>query len=281
VSERWQVGVERADGDIIRRRFSFWSERMRKETNSIADLKPDERNPRKHNPRNIGMIERALNEVGAARSIVIDEENRVLAGNGVIEAAANAGIEKVRVVEADGNEIIAVRRAGLTEEQKRKLAYYDNRTAELAEWDAEQIAFDVDSGFDFEGLFTGEELAVLSGQDDKYSKKVITPIYEPSGATPTVHELYDDSKVCELLQEIEEAPGLSDEEREFLQVAAWRHAVLHFDKIADFYANARPEVQRLMENSALIIIDFHHAIELGFVHLRDKIYQQLADEYDE
>lgn len=254
---------------------------MAKEVNGIADLKPDERNPRKHNPRNIGMIERALNEVGAARSIVIDEENRVLAGNGVVEAAANAGIEKVRVVEADGNEIIAVRRTGLTEDQKRRLAYYDNRTAELAEWDTERIAFDIDSGFDFKGLFTEEELAVLSRQDDEYSKKVVTPIYEPSGAIPTVYELYDDSKVCELLQEIEETPGLSDEERKFLQIAAWRHAVLYFDKIADFYASARPEVQRLMENSVLVIIDFHRAIELGLVHLRDKIYQQLADEYGE
>lgn len=137
---------------------------MRKETNSIADLKPDERNPRKHNPRNIGMIERALNEVGAARSIVIDEENRVLAGNGVIEAAANAGIEKVRVVEADGNEIIAVRRAGLTEEQKRKLVYYDNRTAELASWDVEQIKLDLDAGLDLGSMWTGLELAALDAR---------------------------------------------------------------------------------------------------------------------
>lgn len=85
------------------------------------------------------MIADALQEVGAARSIVIDEAGTVLAGNGVIEAAAQAGIEKVRVVEADGETIIAVRRKGLTAKQKKRLALFDNRTGELASWDREVI----------------------------------------------------------------------------------------------------------------------------------------------
>ena len=45
------------------------------EAHSISDLKPDKKNRRKHNQRNIGMIVDALHEVGAARSIVIDEDN--------------------------------------------------------------------------------------------------------------------------------------------------------------------------------------------------------------
>ena len=49
---------------------------------------------------------------GAARSIVIDEGNVVLAGNGTTDAAAEAGIAHVRVVEAAGDELIAVRRRG-------------------------------------------------------------------------------------------------------------------------------------------------------------------------
>ncbi len=127
---------------------------------TLADLKPDPRNARRHNPRNIGMIEKALNEVGAARSIVIDEDNVILAGNGVVEAAAQAGIERVRVVEADGNEIIAVKRSNLTPEQKQKLAIYDNRTAELAEWDTDvlgELAAEIDLG----EMFSDVELAKL------------------------------------------------------------------------------------------------------------------------
>ena len=105
------------------------------ETLHIKDLLPDQNNARLHNPRNVGMIVKSLQEVGAARSGVIDEQGNVLAGNATLEALAQAGIERVKVVEANGNEWVVVRRKGLTEEQKKKLALYDNRTAELAEWD--------------------------------------------------------------------------------------------------------------------------------------------------
>jgi len=75
--------------------------------------------------------------VGVGRSIVIDEEGNILAGNGTVEALAECGITDVRVIKANGNEIIAVQRYGMTEEQKKKLALYDNQAAALAEWDAE------------------------------------------------------------------------------------------------------------------------------------------------
>lgn len=123
----------------------------------IGQLKPDPKNARKHNQRNIGQIVSSLQEVGAARSIVIDEDNIILAGNGVIEAAGIAGIENVRVIEADGNEIIAVKRKGLTPEQKTRLALWDNRAAELAEWDVDQLQIGFDSGM-LDGMFKDYEL---------------------------------------------------------------------------------------------------------------------------
>ena len=125
----------------------------------ISILRSDPHNRRKHNPRNVGMIVDALHQVGAARSIVIDEDNTILAGNATIEAAAQAGIEKLQVVEADGQTIIAVRRRGLNAEQKRRLALYDNQTAAIAEWDAEQIAADLQEGLDFQGIFDQQEMA--------------------------------------------------------------------------------------------------------------------------
>lgn len=128
------------------------------EINHIGQLKPDPKNARKHNQRNIGQIVSSLQEVGGARSIVIDEDNIILAGNGVIEAAGIAGIENVRVIEADGNEIIAVKRKGLTPEQKTRLALWDNRAAELAEWDVDQLQIEFDSGM-LDGMFSEFELA--------------------------------------------------------------------------------------------------------------------------
>lgn len=127
----------------------------------IKDLLPDPTNRRSHNPRNIGMVVDALQTVGAARSIVIDEGNVILAGNGVIEAAGEAGITRLRVVEADGQEIIAVRRKGLTAAQKRHLAIADNRGAELATWNLEQLAADLKNGEDLSAFFFDEELKTL------------------------------------------------------------------------------------------------------------------------
>ena len=154
------------------------------DVHSIADLKPDPKNRRKHNPRNIGVIRDALGQVGAARSIVIDEDNVVLAGNGVIEAAADAGIERVQVVDADGETIIAVRRTGLSEDAKRKLALYDNRTAELAEWDTAQLVADLEEGLDFEGVFREDELQAILEQaaDDLLKGNAEPPEAQPDRA---------------------------------------------------------------------------------------------------
>jgi len=129
----------------------------------LGDLTPDSKNARRHNPRNVGMIVDALHEVGAARSIVIDEHGRVLAGNATIEAAAQAGIERVQVVDADGETLVAVRRIGLTEAQKTRLALYDNRTAELADWDPEILATILADDGALEGLFQDWELEDILG----------------------------------------------------------------------------------------------------------------------
>lgn len=110
------------------------------------------------------MIETSLRQVGAARSGVIDENGVILAGNGTYEALAAAGIEKVKVVEADGNEWVVVQRKGLSEEQKRLLALADNRAAELAEWDGPALAA---QGIDLAPWFNTAELAKIgAGSSD-------------------------------------------------------------------------------------------------------------------
>jgi ParB family chromosome partitioning protein len=127
------------------------------DTGQLSDLKPDPENARAHNPRNVGMIEDALHEIGAARSIVVDEDDVVLAGNATVEAAAAAGIERVVFVDADGETLVAVRRRNLTPEQKRRLALYDNRTAELATWDLDRILA-LSDGDVLDGLFSDDEI---------------------------------------------------------------------------------------------------------------------------
>jgi len=129
----------------------------------IKDLTPDPKNARVHTPRNVGMIVDALHRVGAARSIVIDENGVVLAGNATVEAAGEAGITKLQVVDAAGDAIVAVRRTGLSPEQKLALALYDNRAGELASWDPDVLAEARLAGV-AESMFTTEELdAICAG----------------------------------------------------------------------------------------------------------------------
>ena len=133
---------------------------------SIQDLKSDHKNARKRTDRSSSLIKESLEKFGAARSIVIDEENRILAGNGTIEGAKAAGIKNLRVIETDGKEIIAVKRTGLTEEDKVGLALADNRTSDLSDWDIEMLK-QLSEEQDLEPWFNEGDLAELIGQPEK------------------------------------------------------------------------------------------------------------------
>lgn len=114
-------------------------------------------------------------------------------------------------------------------------------------------------------------------QSDKYSSKIETPIYEPKNVMPKISELFNCEKADALIREIERS-DLSHDERRFLTMAANRHVTFNYEKTADYYSHASPAIQRLMEDSALVIIDFNRAIELGFVKLTDEIYERYIDE---
>lgn len=112
-----------------------------------------------------------------------------------------------------------------------------------------------------------------------YSRKVSTPIYIPSGRPTSIYECYDPQKYLRMIRRIDNS-NVSDEEKKFLKLAATRHIVFNFERIADYYASASKEMQELMEKSALVIIDFDKAIEEGFVQLNDKMRRLYEQELD-
>lgn len=61
-------------------------------------------------------------------------------------------------------------------------------------------------------------------------------------------------------------------------IAAERHTVFDYKKVADYYAHANAEMQNLMEMSALVIVDFDKAIENGFVKLSDELSKMFDTE---
>lgn len=109
----------------------------------MAEIKFDKRNYRKHGERNKNLIEKSLKECGAGRSIVVDADGEIIAGNGIYEAAQKAKIP-VREIETDGSELVVVRRTDLhTEDDKRKqLAIMDNSTSDSSEFDLELLRED-------------------------------------------------------------------------------------------------------------------------------------------
>ena len=115
--------------------------------NNIMEIKFDKRNYRKHGEKNKRLIRKSLQENGAGRSILLDSDNSLIAGNGVYEQAKKLGIP-VKVIETDGTELIAVKRTdiGKDDDRRTNLAIADNATSDLSEWNTEALMQDFQAG---------------------------------------------------------------------------------------------------------------------------------------
>ena len=137
----------------------------------MENIKFDARNYRKHNDKNKNLIKKSLKDCGAGRSILIDSENEIIAGNGCFEQAQKLNIP-VRVIETDGTELIAVKRTDLkTDDEKRKqLAVMDNSTSDSSEFDFELLHADFDIeelqdwGLDVDFAIEEEEKEVIEDE---------------------------------------------------------------------------------------------------------------------
>ena len=120
-------------------------------------------------------------------------------------------------------------------------------------------------GFDL-AIDIDEEISNEDYDDNPYTTKINIPQYEIKGEEPDIQELYDYDKTLELLNKIEKST-VSEEQKEFLRKAATRHIGFNYNKVAEYYAHQDKEMQELMEQSALIIIDYEDAIKNGYAEL--------------
>jgi len=138
------------------------------EIKKIAELVPDNKNANLGTERGSAMIEQSLRRYGAGRSILIDKNGKIIAGNKTVENAGMIGLEEVVVVPSDGKRLIAVQRTDLdldSDPQARELALLDNRTSEVnLDWDPEVIAALRDEGLDMSLAFSDEEIAEIIGE---------------------------------------------------------------------------------------------------------------------
>jgi site-specific DNA-methyltransferase (adenine-specific) len=115
---------------------------MAKQSTKISDLIADDKNFNKGSEFGNSLIEKSFRKFGAGRSILIDKNNRIIAGNKSVENAMAIGMEDVQIIESDGTKIIAVKRTDidLDSEQGREMALADNASAKAnIVFDAEVI----------------------------------------------------------------------------------------------------------------------------------------------
>lgn len=200
------------------------------------------------------------------RPLLVEEDGTIKCGNKRFRALVKNG---VKVVPAD-----YVRRlSDYTPEEVREFILQDN--LQRGDWDVDKLL----------AQYSADELKALGGGFDEliaefaargaesefeYSSKIEAPQYNITGENPELEELYDTEKADALAKEIDEA-DVPKKVKAFLKVAAMRHVVFNFRNIAEYYAHADAKVQRLMEKSALVIIDFEDAIRNGFVIVSERM----------
>jgi hypothetical protein len=125
------------------------------QTINIQELVQDQHNFNKGTAEGEKLMQKSLTELGAGRSILIDKDGNIIAGNKTQKAAIAAGIQKVRVIESDGSELIAVKRTDLSIDSKkgRELALADNVTTQVnLAWDAVELdTIAAQEGIDLDG----------------------------------------------------------------------------------------------------------------------------------
>lgn len=131
----------------------------------IDQLKPDLHNANKGTLRGRKALDHSLRQLGAGRSVLIDKNGNVIAGNKTVETAADIGLEDVIIVQTDGHQLVAVQRTDLdleTDKAARELAYADNRVGQLdLDWEPDELKIDLDAGLDLSQLFEPYELRMI------------------------------------------------------------------------------------------------------------------------
>lgn len=249
---------------------------MQIEKIKVDEIIPYADNAKLHPERQIEQIRSSILEFGFNDPIAIDENNVVIEGNGRLMAIKDLGYK----------EVDCIRIKGLTEDQQRAYILVHNKLTmntgfdieilnkeleKIKSIDMKQFDFEIDIDFDND---------IDTGDGNQYSHKVEIPQYEPTGECPDIYELCDSGKADSFLEEIGEA-NVTDDEKDFLIKATRRLYEFNYKKIAEYYAQATPEMQELMEHLALVIIDFDNAIAYGYAQLSAALEEMRGEDNEE
>ena len=233
----------------------------------ISSIHPNPKNPRIIKDDRFKKLVKSIQEfpkMMELRPIIVDNDGMILGGNMRFKA-----LQELKYKDIPDEWV--KRAETLTEEEKQRFIIEDN--VPFGEWDWDMLANEWDQDKLVEW---GIELPVFETNntiDNTYTDKVKSPIYEAKNEKPKVTDLCNEQRTDELIKKIMSS-GISNEDKRFLTLAAKRHLIFNYELIADYYANSDNEVQELMEDSALIIIDFNKALQLGYVKFSEEISAQ-------
>ena len=242
----------------------------------INSIKPYKNNAKEHPLEQIEQIKKSILEFGNNDPIAV-WNNEIVEGHGRYIALKELGEKEIPIIRLDN----------LTDEQRKAYTLVHNKLTMNSDFDIELLSLELsdienidmtDFGFDL-GFDEDEN---KDDEENPYTTKINIPQYEIKGEEPAIEELYDNIKTEELLKKIENSK-VSEEQKDFLIKSAQRHLGFNYSKIAEYYAHQDKEMQQLMEDSALVIIDYNDAIKNGYAELKKEI-DLIADneeEYDE
>lgn len=264
-------------------------------------MKQYNRNPRKITPEQLKQLKANIEELGDISGIVHDlNTDEIISGN---QRSKVIDINKCEVVITEKYDTptpqgtvawgyvifegqkLNYRQVRWTDQQRAKACITANSLG--GDWDYEILksTWKEEQGLlDGWGLDVGAIFNVFnSGQEKErkegYSTKIESPVYEPKNEKPSLDKMVNLDKYNELINEIN-ASDVPEEVKVFLRLAASRHIVFNYEEIANYYANVDAPIQRLMENSVLVIIDFNRALELGYIKFAEYIAKEYEEEYE-
>lgn len=273
----------------------------------LGDLKPNPQNPRKISKEELEALKKSLDEFGDLSGFVYNVRSQQLIGahqraevspkdsqvfiDKRYETPTKTGTVAEGWIEING-ERHKYREVDVDAQREKAMNIAANKHGgefdmpKLTEWllELDQHNYDLEvvgfSAQELDAIMAPDFNSNKNEEENPYTQKISAPIYEPKNEKPAISELADLSKTKKLLDEINNCEDLIEEEKEFLRNAAYRHTIFDYEKIADFYAHSRKQVQDFMEKSALVIIDYEKAIENGFVNLSEKLASSYGVDYD-
>lgn len=169
---------------------------------TIDHLVPDDKNMNKHNQYGMSLLEKSIGSLGLGRSILIDKNNKIIAGNGVTETAANMGLEDVIIVPTDGKKLVVVQRTDIDLDSKegRELALADNAVANVnLEWDVEVLQAVTDE-WGIETKDWGVDVSLEAPEEEQPSEEKKPEVEEIAIIVTCSNELDQALKMDELVK---------------------------------------------------------------------------------